>query len=96
MTKKRSGCGGKAKCGGAPWHYWLGIWWLGRPKPLRWWDALCGRTEVYYGCGCVVFLRWHWRSFTAAQGRFRAFRKKHLATSPHVPPRIMRKREAAS
>lgn len=36
---------------------WLGIRWIGVPRPLRWLLSWRGLRRAHYGCGCIFFIR---------------------------------------
>jgi hypothetical protein len=44
-------------------HQWLGIRWIGVPKPIRWYRAMLNKDKPkggYTGCGCILKLKVSW------------------------------------
>lgn len=58
--------GGKCPKGKQADHYghvrWLGVKWLGIPRPVRWWHNLTEKLQwdQVPGCGCILWLKRIW------------------------------------
>ncbi len=71
-------------CGGVKRIVWLGIEWVGVPKPVRWWRWAFSHghphpgTDVFwFGCGCIGYL-YDLREFWRAWQKHRYWKRRRI------------------
>lgn len=76
--KTRGGCGDVKRI------KWLGIEWVGVPKPVRWWRWAFthghphpGKDVMWPGCGCIGYL-YDLRKFWRAWQKQRYWKRRRL------------------